>query len=104
MKCEVLAIIPLPNTIQYWKVLADEMFSNLSSSLLSPEHWAEQCQEETEQKLELEPPVKVCGLAWSEGPTVIYVYFSQLAFLLVYGLVITAGIIGNILVLLTVAW
>ena len=92
-------------TTQYWQVLADEIFSNLSSSLLSAEHWAEQCEEETEQKLLLDPRVKVCGAGQVRSESYLfYLYMIQLVALLVYGLVITAGIIGNMLVLLTVAW
>ena len=86
-------------------MLADEIFSNLSSSLLSAEHWAEQCEEETEQKLLLDPRVKVCGAGQVSYESYLsYLYMIQLVALLVYGLVITAGIIGNMLVLLTVAW
>ena len=53
-------------TLQYWPVLADQIFSNLSSSLLSPEQWPA-CEEETEQKQLLDERVKVC-----EGLLVIY--------------------------------
>ena len=74
-------------------VLAAEVFSNLSS-LLSPD-WG--CQDPPH----LDTQVKVLGLSDSCLPLM---FLFQLLFIIVYALVITCGIIGNLLVLVTVCW